>query len=417
LKDAPSVPGDWVARLRHVDASAATDVAVSLLSEGEISAAELLKLAFDGVVLHPGETSREYAPELDRSAAQAPIRYLLAIAERSIDGKRAAEARRRLGEAGNLSGPEADDKAREAVDFILATNKWTADKARLLEQGKGLSAAGGLSVLEDIERRVRKLAIPIDPQVQQGMSRAIEFLKARRQADSTMGNVAVALASTPSLHWVALIAGASHTEGLRDLFRRANLPSVVLTPLALRDRDRIGDLTDEQMERKYRFQFVTRGPLTAWVEKVVPAQKKPQPILATERGRAQFEIRAFVDDVARRILSDGVNPFDLTPGDLRGDFVSIDPGRVEVVQDARANGGNRVVFPLEVRTHGQQAPYVIWVSAARSDTDGAAAQDSSLEEKLKTALGDLKGPTSPSDSGIAMTSRTTARFGQSRDAL
>jgi hypothetical protein len=60
---------------------------------------------------------------------------------------------------------------------------------------------------------------------------------------------------------------------------------------------------------------------------------------------------------------------------------------------------------------------VIWVSAARSDTDGAAAQDSSLEEKLKTALGDLKGPTSPSDSGIAMTSRTTARFGQSRDAL
>ena len=58
LQDRPAIRAGWAAE-RRLNEAVYLDVVTTLLRDGEISAAEFLKLTFDDVVLHPGETSSE----------------------------------------------------------------------------------------------------------------------------------------------------------------------------------------------------------------------------------------------------------------------------------------------------------------------------------------------------------------------
>jgi hypothetical protein len=389
LEDRPPIRTDWAA-VRGRNEPLFLDVATVLLREGDISAAEFLNLAFDDVVLHPGESSRQHSPELDAEAAAAPFQYLLATAQKGLDPSRAAKAHQMLNEALNADSRDANARFQQVIEFVLAADQWAAAKGRRLQAGRPLSTSEGVSLLQEIQGRATRAGVAVSSQDSEAMDRALVFWRARKDADRTLGNAANALGAQPDVKWAAVTLGAAHTSGVIDVLRRAGQPYAVLTPLVLKTGDRRGDLDREALQRRYAGQAVHPGALATWIEQAFPAaQKKPEPWLATVRGQVETEIRMFVGLVVGQARDSGTAS--LTAEDLRGTYVSVDPAGIKIIPQADAPGGSVVEFPITILTSATGTARTMWVRAVYTGSDAGNTETdaSGIENRLEGALHDL----------------------------
>ena len=385
LQDRPAIRAGWAAE-RRLNEAVYLDVVTTLLRDGEISAAEFLKLTFDDVVLHPGETSSEHSPELDPEAAEAPFRYLWAIAQKGVDPKRSETARRMLAEAFSAGDPNGDARSRNAFEFVLGADAWALATARRLEGGGTLPASEGVHLLQEIRGRATQSQVTVSSQVRNAMDRALTFWRARSSADQTLGRAARALGTQPDVKWIAVSLGAAHTRGVADALRRASQPYAILTPLVLRTGDHRGDLNREALDRRSSGQAVHSGALAAWIEQSFPAaHRKPEPMLDSARGQAEVEIRMFVADI---VGSGAALP---AAGDLRGTFVAVDPARIKVVSQQDALGRRVFEFPITVLASESGTERTIWVRAAEAGSgETAATGPTGIETRLQRALREIQ---------------------------
>ena len=281
------------------------EVLVGMLRDGEISAIELIAMAFPDVVVHPGDDAAAYAVELTKRSGSSSTIYLYKIGLKSV----------RPEHYGRLNELNRQNKVREMVEFVISLDPWA--KARY-ERMK--SSTGGdcieqvLTEYREIEQQAQTVGAELSSEERGAMSEARAFFEAADKRSHT--TVKLALGAEPKSPLVALNIGAAHTCGVKRLFGTGPTYAI-LTPLSHTEAKSAGDLSYESFERKGKLLSVT------WTGKgfgsFLDGRRKPGPIVGQDwfkpisQGRVAIVLllRAYRDkggpdpDLKRRLDSFG----------------------------------------------------------------------------------------------------------------
>ncbi len=417
LKERPEIKTDWFTdAAQGLSPTDKSRIAVRLLQEGEISCAEFVKLVYDDVSLHPIETKSEYEVSVDDEASTAPMLYLLKIALQSLRQEHMPKLKQLMDEFDQVqrgSDKEAIEKKHtELFDYILSTNDWVQAKVKVLQDRDAvmaMSAEQNLALVKEIVDRAATLSVKLEPPEKSAMERYLAFWNGRIAASKTMVIAAGGIAEKPDVPIVAMVIGAGHTEGMGTLLRDAGRTFAVVTPLSLKNREEMGDLTGAMLfDRKYeRLSVFSRG-FTETLLKAFPSpsKKKPEPVLGEGWLQGKVELYIYVEKITGSILGpptppdSGKPPFGFADDAFKGRRIFIDPKRIVIVPDTPDGKGRAVLFPVILNPNDPARRSEIWVKSGRAilrETEVTAAERETVESMLMRALQEVQSETIASD--------------------
>jgi hypothetical protein len=284
------------------DEDVRNDVLVGLMHDGEISAVELIAMAFPDVVVHAGDDAVAYNTELTKQAGVSSTIYLYKIGLKSV---RQDQYRR-------LNQLNQQQKISELIEFVISQDAWAKERhERFKKSGGGNCIEDILREFNEIEARAESVSAELTPEERRSMSDAKAFFEAADKRSHTTVKLAVGAESKSPL--VAVNIGAAHTCGVKRLLDEAKPTYAILTPLS--HPNSAGDLNYESFERKGDLRSVT------WAGKglgsLIDGRKKPPPVagedwlksLTQARLATVLLLRAFRangglgDDLKRRLDS------------------------------------------------------------------------------------------------------------------
>jgi hypothetical protein len=356
------------------------DVAVRMLAEGEIGAAEFMALLFPDVTLHGPENAADYAVELNVKGSPS-TEYLLSIADKLASDSDRAKVNDLLN-AG---------QGQKATEFLLSRDAWVAEHYRAVQQP--MISHRGVSVMYDeIVQKARDLQVPIEPETGKQMAQVVNFWKTARKRSLRIGSTAVEAARSANRRPIAVSLGAGHTEEVLDLLQQGGLSFALLTPRAGLDPD-TAVLTPDQLGRKDRRQFVRVTPGT--LGGLLNAQRKPPPIVDTAQAQSWANMYLVSELLAEAVRNGNPPLLDQQMKSLTG--VRVDPTSLE-------RDGYDVLFKAflsDTSGHNRE----VW---ARVGTTDEPYEVVDLEKKLERAIDELDGRgrrppkgTAPTDEGLA----------------
>ncbi|HUT36263.1 MAG TPA: hypothetical protein VNE39_22435 [Planctomycetota bacterium] len=398
LRERRAIKADWFAAAAGGDGERRARVAARLLKEGEISNAEFVALAYDDVGLEPIETQAEHSVTMEAEAAVAPFTYLIRIAQTSLAERHVPKLQQFNAELGKLEGEAKQKKLSEMLDYILAADPWTDARAKAMrdvEAARKLSAEQHLARVEEIVERARTRSAELSAEERRAMEANLAFWRGRIAASRTMVESAGRIADQAGVSVVAMIIGAAHTQGMCRMLREQGRPFAVITPLALLNREEASDLPWEMFERKeQRLSVYSEG----FMETLLKAFKKPEPVTSEPWLQAKAELYLFTDRIAKAILvpspppGGGKPPFGFATGALNGRWVAIDPSRIRIVRDKEEdpNSGRAVLFPAVLNYNDPAKRTEIWVKAGLNSTPVPGRERQSVESMLLDALKEVQ---------------------------
>jgi hypothetical protein len=434
LKERPEITTDWFGHADSSQGPAATErrnqVAVRLLKEGEINSAEFLKIVYDDVQLHPIETISQYAVDLDENASRAPTLYLVRISQQSLKPDQNERVQQLKQESEALTGEEKQKKTSEMLDYIISRNAWTEAKATLLrpDASRDLSVEKVLALMEEIEKRARELSVQFAPNEKDAMERNLNFWRMRIAAGETMVRAAGEIADRKDVSLVVMNIGAAHTEGVVAKLTAAKRPLAVVTPMALKNHEERGDLTEEMLARKYKGLSAYSEGFSEIFQQTFPLRAKmPEPGLLSPAIQAKSEAYFKIGEIVKAVLggapppsaSGGTPPWGFSDDYFRGKWIYIDPHRIEKTVDPE-DGNPQVVFlPLILNPDDPTKRKEIWVKAAPGTAEVVTTERRDVEGMLIKVLEEAEKPPGKAveDKGgrVQITLDTVAAFASTRE--
>jgi hypothetical protein len=184
---------------------------------------------------------------------------------------------------------------------------------------------------------------------------------------------------------VAMIIGCAHTQKICELLKEEKRSYALITPMALKNADKRGDLDYEMFERKYQKQSVfTEGFLSDVLKQTfqASANKKPGPVLNEPWIKAKGELYLFTDQIVRAVFGRPVfggggqdppkppkPPGEINAGfdddEFKGRYIFIHPKKIELVS---ADGKNEkkndaVLIPVIITSEDRNRETEIWIKA------------------------------------------------------
>ncbi len=303
-------------------------VAVRLLEEGEISAAEFMALICPKVVLMPIEKSAEYSIEMEDGAIAGPIVYLFRMALMSL---------RDVSDIRKVNELAADkEKTTELLDYVIKADPWTAEKHKLLTQdgGKILQAEQFIELVEAIEERAEQVGYEPEKEERESLRQFGEFFRARDAASETMVSATATIAQQYSRAPIAMSIGAAHVTKVCMHLDSRNLGYVVVQPRSLETE--FGQMSLEAFVRKGKKLSVDVNKIGAWLDDrgEVNDQKKPPPVLSEHWLQAKSALYSVADLVAEAAAAgEGrrTPPFGFVGKELDLGPVRVDPASIKIV--------------------------------------------------------------------------------------
>ncbi len=386
-------------------------VAAQLLHEGEISAAEFMKLSYEDVKLYPIEILAEHAVELSDSAAGAPVHYLLKIAQLSIKESHRLRLQTLQQEFSAASGEQKKTKAKELMNFIMSVDPWVAAKSKFFtdaNSARNITAEKMLLDIEQIDQRAKQVGLPLEDEEKRAMEASLEFWRGRVAASKTMVESASRIADGNNVKLVALNIGAAHTDGMASMLAKQSRPFAVIRPLALNSPSLADDMGIHAFERKQKLLSVFTEGFTA--ELIKTFQKKPEPILNQSWFRAKSELYLFTRRITAKALAGGSQPpgqppsggntvsFGFSDDDFRGEFVWVNPKDISIIFDGDDKNRRAVLFKAVLNPRDSTKRKDIWVKAglvipfgrANPLAEASSKERESIEEMLKRHLEDVR---------------------------
>ncbi|MDR2014467.1 MAG: hypothetical protein LBP99_02430 [Azoarcus sp.] len=378
------------------------------LYDGEISAAEFIKLVFDDIKLHPIEVLADRGSELSEAAMGAPSRYLLTIAQLSLKESHRRELEGLRRKLDNAPENQKQAAAQKYVDFILSADPWTAKKDKELTAAmKDLSLEKMLTAIEEIDQRAKQENAPLDADDRKAMAEAQKFWRGRVTASTTMLKNTIRIANGASVKIVAMNVGAAHTDGMVTMLTEQKRPFAVIHPLPMKPANSNDDMGFDAFQRKLKY-----PPLSVFSEglmedlfEIAPKtdkQKKPEPVVnvpwfkkKTQLYTIAYEItKAFEDE---KVLGKGSKPpkipeppFGLSKDKLTSQYVSVNPNDISIVLDDEKNPQSEevVLFKAVLNPNDSAMREEIWVKAARVGQYGVVSttERETVEKILKELL-------------------------------
>ena len=383
LKDETKIDTDWYYKAARKDTRARIEVAVRLLEEGEISCAEFLKLAYEDVSLHPIEISKEYNVELEQKAQDAPFLCLLKIAQNSLTQEHLPKVQRLDNEIRMLEGERRQEKLREYLNYILSADPWvkqTADTIRSEDFFTKVPLQRHVTIMEEIKRRAEVKSVNLKPDEVSALDKYIAFSRGRENANYTMVDTTLNVADRKDVPVVAMIIGCAHTQKICELLKEKKRSYAVITPMALKNADKRGNLDYEMFERKYRkLSVFTEGFLSNVLKQTfqASANKKPGPVLNEPWLNAKSELYLFTDRIVRAVFGgEGQDPpkppkppgeiiADFDDDEFKGRYIFIHPKKIELVSADGKNGkkDDAVLIQAIITSEDRNRETEIWIKA------------------------------------------------------
>jgi hypothetical protein len=229
----------WFHRLPNVRAK--QEVAVQLLKEGEISAAEFIALLYPDVKIYGVENPKEYSVIASENASFSQYSYLVAIAEKNMSQDQIRKANQ-LYEQENYT---------EFFEFV--TNASTCTKRwykYLNDENKSFTIEEEISVLKDIKKGATLVNAEINQRTKADFEDWIEsFRTASTRSDTIIANTLILLkdANAP----IALNIGAGHTSKVSKLLNDNRATYAIIAPNSLTDTNDISKLNSSAYNRKF----------------------------------------------------------------------------------------------------------------------------------------------------------------------
>jgi hypothetical protein len=230
------------------DAGIRTTVALQLLRQGEVSAAEFAAMVLPGFRLHPIERGDEYRVELPDTAWNAYTGYLVAIAMTSIETAEAEQAVALFDQG----------RREEALQFIIDTDDWTSTRNEILERPAALVTTEEMKQLgTELEARAQEVGADVS-EYRDDLRTARTFFDTAAQRSETMAAKTAELATerVGDCAPIAMNIGAAHTPQVRDLLSQSGMSYASVSPLSLTSDSNNGSLSTEAYDRKLRGQSV-----------------------------------------------------------------------------------------------------------------------------------------------------------------
>jgi hypothetical protein len=269
------------------------EVLVGMLRDGEISAVELIAIAFPDLTVHAADDTVAYAVELTKHAGIASSVYLYKIGMKSVRPEHYAR----------INQLNQQHKISELLDFVIAQDAWAKERhERMKKAGGGQSIEHILQDLREIEERARTVNAELTAEERNAMLEAKDFFEAADKRTHTLVRVTLGVASS-SAPLVAVNIGAAHTEGAERLLDRGKVTYGVLTPLSHAGKKTAGELSYDSFERKDKLQSVT------WTGKglgsLLDGRRKPPPVVGQDWYKALSQLRVATVLLVRAMGSAG----------------------------------------------------------------------------------------------------------------
>jgi len=431
LFERPEIKIDWFVKATKGEPSTREDVAIKLLGEGEISCAEFMKLIYDDIALHPIEKIGEYITELDYDAAKSPIIHLFKIAEKSLKNEDIEKLQSLQKEIETLpEGKEKQNKIKEMLEYIMSVDPWVQERYKLLQDRSiVLTSERQKGIMEEIKEKASKLSIQIDSKDKLALERNIKFLADRTKASKTMSLNVGKIGNKKGTSIVAMVIGAAHTDTICSLFKDSKSPYAVVRPLSFHNGK--GDLIWDMVEKKYdRFSVYTEGFMEI-INSLFPPRKlkKFEPVINEPWFQAKSEIYTYTGRFVKAVfgpppMKPPEPPYGFAAGDFDGEWVSIDPNRVEIIYDDENTRLNRAIFfPVTLNYKNPENRREIWVKAVQ-DTDAVLRHErmnteEKLMEELKRVQSEEKTDKKVEDlyGRVQMSINVLAAIGENRDIV
>jgi hypothetical protein len=339
------------------------DVAVRMLAEGEISAAEFMTLCFRDVHVHGTEIASEYNQVPDIQGSPAAV-ILAGIAEKKL-----SQSDIRV-----INNLISRGKQEEALEHLYSADPWVRKQFELLKNPPTSAEAMEQQSLE-ILKKARSIGVEIDSETERELQESIEFLRTASKRSETMTVFTVNLTDKDKGP-TAMIIGAAHSERVTEILGEHDVSFVLLRPIALNPD--YANLTSEQFDRKNKALWcrTTEGTLG----RLLNAQRKPQPIIETSTAESYAsaymaaEIVALASRDSKRVPDDVWDEIKDLPS------LEVDRGSFKI-------DGFDVIFKvIVIDTDGKQRE--VWIRVGTATTKGRARE---LEEKLHQSIADLGG--------------------------
>jgi|GEM_PF-4821214 len=365
LKDGPEIDYTSFYEACGYDERIMQSVALKLLSEGEISAAEFMKMVFIDVNIHPTEYEDNYDI--------------------------------------NTVPDDFDDILNSYIDKIFDVDPvWTNEIIAKI------NVAFEAVVLEEISDVLTELndyaqgKIYLTEDELNGMNAFIGFLNSRISSSDDIVRVAEEISNNPDIPLSAMIIGAAHEDGILEKMSDKSISYAVLTPLIFfEEMDEDGKFHKSDMDFDI---FLEKGNnesvLNAGIAKILndilnssttinqtkitdSSSIKPQPIINKNpmvRGRAELYTH-----ILRIMLGSGEDTLNMEK--LDGEFFMIDLANIETIVES--NGEETVFFEVNFKDYDESI-YVKAHLAVGSYSEEETPEEETLEQRLIRAREQLE---------------------------
>jgi hypothetical protein len=363
------------------------NVALQLLRNGEVSAAEFAAMALPGFQLHPIERESEHAVDLPDAAARSYTSYLVSIAVMSMTDSQATQAEALLKQG----------KHDEAITFIVGTSPWTQQRYELFNRKTPVTTTEELRKLgTELEDKARQVGADVSEYRNDLQSAQKFFDTARKRSDTMAGATAdIATAHVGDCAPIAMNIGAAHTSEIAELFGKKNISYAMVSPSSLATGTAIGNgsLSIQAYDRKMKSQSVDpAGGIGAFLD----GRRKPPLASQNKWFKAKAEISYAIVGIARAVAAAGGSdepPFGLDQKQLglagsgaEAPSIAIDLATIKIVPGTGTTQ-NEVIFRVTLLDNQTD----LWVRAgAFASQPGVPGETQSLQQSIDQALKQMR---------------------------
>jgi len=354
------------------------DVIVQTLQDGEISAAEMMGLIYEDVVVDGIDDAALYAiPAPSGEAWSAPYNYLYSIA---LAGMSQVE---RIAWQALLD----QGKEWEAFQLAVSTDEFTQRAFERLEDEVDVASPSELIALYGELRAVaERVGAELPPGAPEALDRLAEYMETVDRRSRALAENMLALVEAHPEAPLAMCVGAAHTDRAVEAFAAAGVSVVAVRTRAQAEGTEAGLLSAEAFFRKHALLSVDPD---GWLGSFLDGRTKPPPVSREDWYKTGLAIRELLQRVveaaararekrsAISLVRAAMQGWAARWGDLlrRTGILS----RVTLL-DASVEGDPTVVLGLIIRGRS------VVVTCRLAGPEGLAA---SLAERLRLARGEL----------------------------
>lgn len=358
-------------------------VALRMLRDGEIGAAEFMALVRPQVQVKGNEIQSQYdvsPPEGNPALSRLQLIGSTYFTPSQRQQFREFRQARRIEDARNM---------------LINVDPWVTERYGKLSGDSDISSEELLPLIEEVRNKGVALNIPTDSAAEAQLNQLAHFYCVASKRSKTIINLTQAMIAQTKATSVALNIGAAHTPKVVELLKTAGVSYVVISPLALATKSRAGDLPLDAYKRKQDLGSVDEAGLLG---AILDGRKKLPPSIGEQSVESKSEIFLASSVLARAAARDKPQSMDELKAQL-AHLSSITVGSIKVIDK---EDQKRVLFKVTARTDAKDPTktVTVWAGAWREEqnrSDPQIGEDLDLEKMVSDAIvvDRLKSPPPP----------------------